>query len=132
MTRKRKKERHRIDAPQKRKMSEVIGEFAGDFIRMGDSPEEKHSLLNAACSAWSIACNSPEARTKHLDHYMREYRRFNPGADEEEIAGVRSNMEKLIERKLGMFPTDLRQIVGARIFESGDKDRIEIMSARVG
>ena len=41
-------------------------------------------------------------------------------------------MEKLIQKKLEMFPNDLRQIVGARIFKSGDKDRIEIMSARVG
>ena len=131
MTRKRKKERHRIDAPQKRKMSEIIGDFAGDFIGMGDTPEEKQSLLNAACSAWSIACHSPEIRKKHLDHYMREYRRFNPGADEEELAGVRSNMEKLIQKKREMFPADLRQIVGARIFKSGNKDRIEIMSARV-
>ena len=99
---------------------------------MGSTPEEKHSLLNAACSAWSIACNSPELRRKNLDHYMREYRRFNPGADEEELAGVRENTEKLIQRKLEMFPTDLRQIVGARIYPSGGKDRIEIMSARVG
>ena len=53
-------------------------------------------------------------------------------ADEEELAGVRRNMEKLIQQKLEMFPNDLRQIVGARIFKSGDKDRIEIMSARVG
>ena len=63
---------------------------------------------------------------------MREYRRFNPGADEEELAGVRSNVEKLIQKKLEMFPNDLCQIVGARIFKSGDKDRIEVMSARVG
>jgi len=27
---------------------------------------------------------------------------------------------------------DLRQIVGAKIFKAGGKDRIEIMSARVG
>ena len=132
MTRKKKGKRRRIDAPQNRKISEIIWEFGGDFIRMGDTPEEKHSLLNAACSAWSIACNSPELRKKNLDHYMREYRRFNPGADEEELAGVRSNMEKLIQKKLEMFPTDLRQIVGARIFKSGDKDRIEIVSAKIG
>jgi hypothetical protein len=132
MGRRKKDRRRRIDTPHKRKMSEIIWEFAGDFIGMGDTPEEKHSLLNAACSAWSIACNSPELRKKNLDHYMREYRRFNPGADEEELAGVRENMEKLIQKKLEMFPNDLRQIVGARIFKSGDKDRIEIMSARVG
>jgi hypothetical protein len=120
-----------IDTPRKRKMSEIIWEFAGDFISMSDTAEDKQSLLNAACSAWSIACNLPKFRKKNLDHYMREYRRFNPHADEEELAGVRSNMEKLIQKKLDMFPEDLRQIVGARIFKSGDKDRIEIVSASV-
>jgi hypothetical protein len=132
MGHRKKDKRRRTDTPHKRKMSEIIWEFAGDFIRMGDTPEEKESLLNAACSAWSIACSLPELRKKNLDRYMLEYRRFNPAADEEELAGVRSNMEKLIQKKLEMFPNDLRQIVGARILPAGGKDRIEIVSARVG
>ena len=132
MGRRNKGRRRRIDTTHKRKMSEILWEFAGDFIGMGDTPEQKQSLLNAACSAWSIACNLPEFRQNYLDHYMREYRRFNPGADDEELAGVRSNMEKLIQKKLEMFPNDLRQVIGARIFKSGEKDRIEIMSARMG
>lgn len=127
---KKKGKRRRIDAPDNRKISGRIWEFAGDFIRMGDTPEERQSLLNAACSAWSIACNRPAMHRKLLDRYMQEYRRFNSGADKEELSGVRSNMEKLIEKKLDMFPNDLRQIVGARIFKSGDKDRIEVVSAR--
>ena len=131
MTRKKKGKRRRIDAPDNRKISELIWEFAGDFIRMGETPEERQSLLNAACSAWSIACNRPAMHNKLLDRYMQEYRQFNPGAAKEELAGVRSNMEKLIEKKLEMFPNDLRQIVGARIFKSGNKDRIEVVSARV-
>ena len=58
--------RPRIDASHQRKMSEVIWEFAGDVIRTGDSPEEKQSMLNAACSAWSIACKPPDMRGQHL------------------------------------------------------------------
>lgn len=131
MGRRKKGTRPRIDTPPRRKMSEIIWEFAADFIRTGDSPEERQSILNAACSAWSIACNPPEMRGQHLDHYVREFQRFNSGADEEQIAFVRSNMEKLIDRKLEKFPTDLRQIVGARIVTSGDKDRLEIISARM-
>ncbi len=123
--------RPRIDTPPRRKLSEIIWEFAGDVIRTGDSPEEMQSILNAACNAWSIACNPPETRGQHLDHYMRECRRFNHGADEEQLAFVRSNMEKLIERKLEKYPADLRQIVGARIFKSGEQHRIEITSTRM-
>ena len=99
---------------------------------MGDTLEERESLLNAACSAWSIACNDPGSHKKLLDQYMKQYKRFNRSADEEELAGVRSNMEKLVQKKLETFPNDHRQIVGARIMREGDKDRIEIMSARVG
>lgn len=131
MARRKKGTRRRLDTRHQRKMSEIIWEFAGDFIRTGDSPEERQSILNAACSAWSIACNPPEVRGQHLDHYLREFQRFNPGADEEQTAFVRSNMEKLIDRKLAKYPTDARQIVGARIVKSGDKDRIEIISARM-
>ena len=36
MGRRKKDRRRRIDTPHKRKMSEIIWEFAGDFIRMGD------------------------------------------------------------------------------------------------
>ena len=101
MGRRKKGTRPRIDTPHQRKMSEIIWEFAGDFIGTGDSPEERQSILNAACSAWSIACNPPEMRGQHLDHYLREFRRFNLGADEEQLAFVRSNMEKLIEQEAG-------------------------------
>ncbi|MHB8900985.1 MAG: hypothetical protein ACYC6Y_19735 [Thermoguttaceae bacterium] len=41
-------------------------------------------------------------------------------------------MEILIQKKLDMLPTDLRQIVGAKIYPVGGKDRIEIVSARIG
>jgi hypothetical protein len=122
--------RRRIDPPEPRKLSEIIWEYAGDFISTGDTPERRQSHLNAACNAWTIACDPPEARQKDLKRYMAEYQRFNPGADEEELAGVRIAMEKLIERKLKVFPGDLRQIVGARIFKSGEHDRVEIMSVR--
>ena len=37
--------------------------------------------------------------------------------------------KKLIEKKLEKFPSDLRQIVGARLVRIGDKDRIEVAAA---
>jgi len=67
----------------------------------------------------------PEVRKKSLDHYMREYQKFNPDADEEQLVGVRDNMERLIAVKLKMFPYDIRQVVDARIINVGGQDRIE-------
>jgi hypothetical protein len=132
---KRKKNKGGRSTPQpsgRPKISQSIWEFAGDFIRMGDTLEKRHSLLNAACSAWNLACNPPELREKQLRQYVKEYRKFNPSADEEELARVRSNMEKLIEQKLKMFPHDLRQIVGAQIINVGGQDRIEAVAATIG
>ena len=131
MGRRKKSTRTRIDKPHPRKMSEVIWEFAADAIRTGDSPEERQSILNAVCSAWGIACSPPEMRGQNLDHYVREFQRFNTGANDEQLAFVRGNMEKLIARKLEKYPADLRRIVGARIVKSGDKDRLEVTSARL-
>jgi hypothetical protein len=131
---KRKKNKDRQQRPQssaRPKISQSLWEFAGDFIRMGETLEHRQSYLNAVCSAWNIACNTPDVRKKHLDHYMREYQNFNSGADEEQLAGVRSDMEKLIEVKLKMFPHDLRQVVQARITKVGGQERIEAAALRV-
>ncbi len=127
----RKRDQRRSKGQRKRRISEMIWEFAGDFIRMAETPEQRQSLLNAACSAWNMACNPP-ALGKALDQYMREYERFNPNADRTALAGVRSDMEKLIHKKLEMFPGDQRQIVGAQLVRMGDKDRIEAVSATLG
>ena len=127
----RKRDKDRRKGRQKRKISEMIWEFAGDFIRMAETPEQRQSQLNAACSAWNIACNPP-AQGKALDQYMREYERLNAHADRASLADVRSDLEKLIQKKLEMFPGDLRQIVGAQLVPLGGKDRIEVVSVTVG
>ena len=128
--RRKKQKRQSVSSgvPGTAKMSQQVWEFAGDFIRMGKTLQDRQSLLNAACSAWNIACNPPGQRKANLDAYMAEYRRHNANDDEAEMAGVRSNMEKLIAKKSDMFPTDLRQIVGAQIVRSGDQERIDVAS----
>ncbi len=130
MNRRKKKQRRKNGGTtNKLKLSEMIWEMAGDFIDMGETAEERESLLNAACSAWNIACAPPDSRIRQLGHYTSEYLKFNPCADETEIAGVRSNLERLVQKKLQMFPGDRRQVVSARIVDSGDERRIEVASA---
>ena len=52
---------------QTRKMSEMISEMAANFISGGKTPEEKHHRLTAACSAWNMACGSPELQRQQLE-----------------------------------------------------------------
>jgi len=114
----------------KGKLSARVWEFAGDFIRLGKSSEHKQCLVNAACNAWNIACMPDHRRSQLIDQYMASYERFNPDVSQSHIDGVRSDMEKLIQEKLRLFPDDRRQIVGAQIICGHGDDRLEIVSGR--
>jgi hypothetical protein len=117
------------DPSPKRKLSEMILEMAGAFIGVGKTSEEKQSRLTAACSAWNMACGSPEVRRQQLEQYLEGYRRFNPATSPGDLAGIRCDMEALIGRKVEMFPEEQRQIVSARVVTVGDDYRIEVASA---
>ena len=107
------------DPSPKRKMSDMISEMVGSFISVGKTPEEKQSRLTAACSAWNMACGSPGDRQRHLEQYVEGYQRFNPATSPGDLAGIRSDMESLIGRKLELFPLDQRQIVSANVVMVG-------------
>jgi hypothetical protein len=114
-----------------RKMSEMISEMAGDFIRVGTTAEEKRNRLTAACSAWNMACGSPEERWHQLEQYVEGYQQFNPTTSPSDLAKIRIDMESLIERKLKMFPDDKRLIVSSRVVKVGNDHRTEVASATV-
>ncbi|MEE9295618.1 MAG: hypothetical protein V3W34_11745 [Phycisphaerae bacterium] len=98
---------------------------------MAETVEQRQNLLNAACSAWNMACNPP-ALGKALDQYMREYEPLNADADRANLAGVRSDMEKLIQKKLEIETGDVsrrpeadgRCSVGARGRQRSHRNRI--------
>jgi hypothetical protein len=121
--------RRKSKTSTKRKMSEMISEMAAGFLGVGDTIEERQNRLNAACSAWNMACGSPEVRQRQLDQYAEGYLRFNPATSPDDLAKIRKDMETLIGRKLQMFPDDRRQIVGARVVKVGTAFRIEVVSA---
>ena len=119
------------DPSPKRKMSEMISEMAAPFISEGKTPEEKHHRLTSACSAWNMACGSPELRRQQLEQYVEGYRQNNPAISPGDLAKVRKVMESLMERKLEMFPEDQRQIVSAKVVMVGTDYRIEVESANL-
>jgi hypothetical protein len=121
--------RKKSNKPTKRKMSEMISEMAAGFLGVGDTIGERQNRLNAACSAWNMACGSPEVRQRQLEQYKEGYLRFNPATSPGDLANILKDMELLIERKLKMFPDDERQIVSARVVKVGNVYRIEVASA---
>ena len=121
--------RKKSNKSPKRKMSEMISEMAAGFLGVGDTLGERQNRLNAACSAWNMACGPPEARQRQLEQYKEGYLRFNPATSRSDCANIVKDMELLIERKLKMFPDDKRQIVSARVVMVGNDYRIEVASA---
>ncbi len=121
--------RKKHKTPAKRKMSEMISEMAVGFLGVGDTIGERQNRLNAACTAWNMACGSPEVRQRQLEQYREGYLQHNPGTSPGDIANIVKDMELLIERKLKLFPNDRRQIVDARVVKVGSEYRIEVASA---
>jgi hypothetical protein len=119
------------DPSPERKMSEMISEMAAPFISGGKTPEEKHHRLTAACSAWKMACGSPDIQRQQLEQYVEGYRQNNPATAPGDLANIRKVMQALIERKLELFPEDKRQIVSAKIVTVGMNYRIEVESANL-
>jgi len=113
----------------KRKMSEMISEMGAGFLWVGDTIEERQNRLNAACSAWNIACASPDVRQYQLEKYKEGYLRSNPSTSPADLANIIKDMETLVERKLELFPDDKRQIVSAKVVRVGETYRIEVASA---
>lgn len=131
MIRKNRKQGHRMGiSASKQKVSEMIWEFAGEFIKSGRTLEEKQNRLTAACSAWNIAINPPSVWDRSITQYVESYKSYNPELSDEEVSGIRSTMAKLTENKSRLFPAIHKQIVGATITQVAGEDRIDVVSAR--
>ena len=88
-------------SPQIR-MSELIEQYASDYINMGDSTEERQSFLNGACTAWNIALLPVHLREEALRRSIEEYKRMNPGVDD--AGSFAHDLKILVQKKLQMFP----------------------------
>lgn len=109
------------------KMSELIGEYASDFINIRETTEERQSYLNSACSAWNIAVLPEPLREEAIRYNVKEYKRINPGIDDADDHA--DNLRKLIQKKLQMFPDIKKVIIDAVIEPISDKKyRILVVS----
>jgi hypothetical protein len=111
------------------KMSELIEQYAADYIDMGDTTEERESLLNVACSAWNIAVLPDHLREGAIRQSISAYNRMNPG--NQDAVGFEKDLRDLIAKKLKMFPDIKKVIIDAMIEAIGDmKYRINIASSK--
>jgi hypothetical protein len=109
------------------KMSELIGQYASDFINMGEDTKERQNYLNGACTAWNIAVLPEHSREEALRRVIEEYKRANPGVDDAD--DFEQDLRTLIRKKLEMFPGIKKVIVNAGIEPISEKKyRILVVS----
>jgi len=109
------------------KMSELISEFASDYINMGEDTEERQNYLNGACTAWNIANLSETRREGALRQVIESYRRTNPEISD--VEDFEHDLCILIQKKLEMFPDNKKIIIDAMIEPiSETKYRINVAS----
>ena len=115
---------------KKRKVSQMVIDFAYDFISMGgDSIEVKQSYLNAACIAWNISILPDALHKAHIERFIEEYQELNPKAGDTD--NLRHDMKLLIKEKLRLYPNEKIAIVNAEIIDKNGEDRIIVYSKAI-
>ena len=116
-----------INTSPKIKMSELVSEYASDYINMGEDTEERQNFLNGACTARNIAILDENHREGALRGAIESYKKINPGSDD--VEDFELDLRLLIQKKLEMFPDIKKVIIDAMIEPiSGSKYRINIAS----
>ena len=116
---------------KKKKISEMVLDFAGDYIAMGDDIEEKQQYLNSAVSAWNIACLDEKGRKRSIKKYMAQYRKLNPMQSKRDFRDVEEDLRLLIKQKEKLYPEIRIQIVDAHIKEINGKNHVTVMSLNI-
>lgn len=123
---KHKKLRNDRKINQTKKMSEIIAEYAGDFLACGSDLYEKQNNLNCACTAWNISLLPKTEIKQKVNSVVAFYEKINPEINESD--NLRYNLEQLIKRKLELYPDIRTSIVRAIIEDDHGKNCITILS----
>jgi len=112
------------------KISEIIINYASDYIRLGDTIDQKQSYLNGACAAWNISLLPAAKRKEAVDKFIAQYEAVNPDVDD--VENVRHDIELLIKEKLRLYPNEKRAITKAEFVEEAGNERIIVASIGKG
>lgn len=108
-------------------MSEILLQYASDYIGMGVTLEEKLPYLNSAIMAWNLSLFPDGEREKQMQASLRKLESLDPGSKNLEI--LKHNLAILIEKKLTEFPEIKKLILNAEISMVDGKESLTVVSA---
>jgi len=116
---------------KRKKISEMVLDFAGDYIAMGEDIEDKQQYLNSAVSAWNIACLDEKERKRSIKNYMAQYRKLNPTQSKRDFRDAEKDLRLLITQKQKLYPEVWVQIVDAHINEINGKNHVTVATLNI-
>ncbi len=117
--------------PKEKKVSEMLLDVAGEFLAMGEDIDDKQQLLNAAVSAWNIACLKGDRRQQAIKTFIKDYRKLNPTFTKADYNDEEENIQLLIGQKDKLYSDVNIQIVNAVIEEIDGKNHVTVASAKM-
>jgi len=92
-----------------RKMSEIILEYAHEFLALTNTRSEKENVIELAIAAWNIALADEEKRFNLIDNFVSDVLRINKNSDH--WKKTVSVILILINKKLQKYPLVDRPIL---------------------
>lgn len=108
----------------------MLVEYATDYINIGKDINHRQNLLNIACTAWNISILPENSQKEAIEDYIENHIKLNQHFTDENIQGLKKDLELLVEQKLSMFPSVKKVIMGASIIEDEGKETILAASVR--
>lgn len=107
-------------------VSKMFGNYAEDYISLGNNIDEVRNYAQFACIAWNLSLYPEPTMKENLQIIADEYENNNPETIKSDH--LKHDLEILINKKLKLYPEIKRLITKINIEESADNYHISTES----
>jgi hypothetical protein len=127
---KKKKSKAKKEEPTP-EISDMIMDYAGDFILDGQDEIECQQRLNYVVSSWNFACLDKTKRETAVKKYLMECKKLNPKFSKKDLSQIANVLIHLMSEKLKRYPEVKIQIYNAKLEEDKGNLFISVASAKI-
>ena len=112
-------------------ISDMIMNYAGDFILDGQDEIECQQRLNYVVSSWNFACLDNNKREAAIKKYLMECKKLNPKFSKKDLSQIANVLIHLMNEKLKKYPQVKVRIYNAKLEEDKGNLFISVASAKI-
>ncbi len=106
----------------------MIIEMGGDYIGSGKTLKDRQNAMSHVAFAWNLALLTKEKREMKFLLIKNLYMNSNTAMTEVDFQHLKTVLEKLVSRKLKLFPDIRRVIFNAELHVIDGKEHITVLS----